>query len=171
VACVERIKDVRLQGEDDAAKIFVTIERRFASLPRLESCARNAPGELSARSYFLQQVRKGVEWGDAALKEERTLVFLPSIKGTELEDVKAGKTVVPRYLNGEFTLPSHEPATDTPQHLQNLTSHTLSSPIAPFSSATPPSPSTLICYTSTPHTPEMSKATATSSSTVHSPSH
>ncbi|KAF1362033.1 hypothetical protein EJ07DRAFT_153608 [Lizonia empirigonia] len=98
VACVERIKDVRLQGEDDAAKIFVTVERRFATTSRLKESAHSQPGAPGAGTHFLQQVRDGVEWGDALFKEERHLVFLKAKTDAELTAVEAGHTHEPRYL-------------------------------------------------------------------------
>ncbi|KAJ8106229.1 hypothetical protein OPT61_g9677 [Boeremia exigua] len=87
VACVEHIKDVRLQGSGDEAKIFVTIERRFALERKVKDAARS-------------QAESGVdeEWGDALLKEERNLVFLKPKTAAELKAIKGGETLVPRYL-------------------------------------------------------------------------
>ncbi|KAF9695309.1 hypothetical protein EKO04_007061 [Ascochyta lentis] len=98
VACIERIKDVRLQGEDDTAKIFVTIERRFAMINRLTDHTGSQSRGLEPETHLMQQVRDGVEWGDAILKEERNLVFLKAKTDTELMAVQAGQTHVPRYL-------------------------------------------------------------------------
>ncbi|KZM19471.1 uncharacterized protein EKO05_0003042 [Ascochyta rabiei] len=104
VACVERIKDVRLQGENDTTNIFVTIERRFALFNRLADRARSPSAELDAKTNLVQQVHSGVEWGDALMKEERNLVFLKAKTDIELT---ADQTHTTRYLksptNPDFT--------------------------------------------------------------------
>lgn len=108
VVCLERIKDVRLQGEDDTAKIFVTIERRFAAHDYLMKSAGSRSGApVDSRRYFERQVRDGAEWGDALLIEERNLVFLKAKTGDELEAIQAGETIVPRYLTCRHTLLFH----------------------------------------------------------------
>lgn len=124
VACVERIKDVRLQGEDDAARIFVTVERRFASTSRLTESAHGQPGAPGAGAHFLQQVRDGVEWGDALFKEERHLVFLKAKTDAELTAVEAGHTHEPRYLKGIYGLPGLPFHADALQHQRTPTSRT-----------------------------------------------
>jgi hypothetical protein len=100
-ACVERIKDVRLQGEGEAAKVFVSIERRFASVDQLKDAAESQFGG-DTRKYMLQQVKSGAEWGDAWVKEERNLVFLKPKTAAELMAIQAGQTLVPRYLKGMY---------------------------------------------------------------------
>ena len=97
-ACLERIKDVRLQGEGETAKIFVTIERRFASIDQLREAAGTQFGG-DARKYIVQQVDDGVEWGDAWVKEERKLVFLKPKTAAELLAIQTGQTLAPAYLN------------------------------------------------------------------------
>jgi hydroxyacyl-ACP dehydratase HTD2-like protein with hotdog domain len=106
MAGVERIKDVRLRGQDGSAKIFVTIERSFARLDRLKEGYRAAHGSLGrtsglARSlkYLEDQVRQDAPWGDAILKEERTLVFMKERMTAELEAIKAGEMAVVKYLD------------------------------------------------------------------------
>ena len=121
VTCLEHIKDVRLQGEDDTAKIFMTIERRFASFNQL---ARQSGG-LDVHSYILQQVRDGVEWGDALLKEERNLVFLKAKTDVELMAIQAGQTLAPKYLARMHSSIYHWSVTDLLQHPGIPTSHTL----------------------------------------------
>lgn len=121
VTCLERIKDVRLQGEDDAAKIFVTIERRFALFNQL---ARQSGGS-DVRSYVLQQVRDGVEWGDALLKEERNLVFLKAKTDAEIMAIQAGQTLAPKYLARMHNSVHDWSATDQLQHPETPTSHRL----------------------------------------------
>lgn len=105
---VERVKDVQLRGENDAAKIFVTIERRFARLHDLHAAAFNSgkTSQLVAKMWdkslhenFKSEQRDGIEWGTALLKEERTLVFLKARTTEELEAFKAGDLTTPRYLN------------------------------------------------------------------------
>ncbi|KAF2630318.1 hypothetical protein BU25DRAFT_387421 [Macroventuria anomochaeta] len=97
VACVERIKDVRLQGTGDEAKVFVTVERRFAFADQLRDVAKSRP-EGNVRAQIFQQADTGDDWSDALLKEERNLVFLKAKTAAELIAIYAGQTVVPRYL-------------------------------------------------------------------------
>jgi hydroxyacyl-ACP dehydratase HTD2-like protein with hotdog domain len=108
VACVERIKDVRLLGGDDAAKIFVTTERRFASYNQLVARSKSQyRGLEEPRAYFLEQARDDVDWGDALLKEERTFVFLKAKTSAEIDAIQAGEIFVPRYITCMFTRPCH----------------------------------------------------------------
>jgi hydroxyacyl-ACP dehydratase HTD2-like protein with hotdog domain len=102
----ERIKEVRLRGQDDATKIFVTIERRFARLDRLKERYREAHGSLGRTSglgrsqrYFEEQIRQDEGWGDAILKEERNLVFMKERTTAELEAIKAGNMAAVKYLD------------------------------------------------------------------------
>ncbi len=125
-ACLERIKDVRLQGEDEAAKIFVTIERRIASYDRLVSSAQCGATDFRAlKTYFDQQARDGVEWGDALLKEERSLVFLRAHTDTQLRAIQNGETTVPRYLTCTYVDTHCRADADMYQRLQTPTSRTL----------------------------------------------
>ncbi|KAJ4366935.1 hypothetical protein N0V83_007465 [Neocucurbitaria cava] len=103
IAGAERIKDVRLHGQGDTAKIFVTIERRFARLDQLLKShkkvyerAENAP---NVRTHFRQQLRDDEEWGDAILKEERNLVFFKERTTAEMDAIKAGQMAPVRYLD------------------------------------------------------------------------
>lgn len=91
LVCVERIKDVRLQGTGTDAKIFVTIERRFSPDQDTQSAVKRRRGGESPGDGA-QQVVPGDEWSDAMLKEERSLVFLKSITA------RAVQTLEPRYL-------------------------------------------------------------------------
>jgi hydroxyacyl-ACP dehydratase HTD2-like protein with hotdog domain len=102
MAGVERIKD----GQDDSAKILVTIERSFARLDRLKEGYKEAHGSLGRTSgllkamrYLEDQVRQDVPWGDAILKEERTLVFMKERTTAELEAIEAGEMAVVKYLD------------------------------------------------------------------------
>ena len=101
----ERIKDVQLRGKDEAAKIFVTIERRFARLDQLYESHRkvhqgseksNGP---NVQRHFKQQLRGDEEWGDAILKEERNLVFFRERTAAEMDAIKAGQMAPVRYLD------------------------------------------------------------------------
>ncbi|KAI4941151.1 hypothetical protein J4E91_010942 [Alternaria rosae] len=100
----EHIKHVRLHGEGDTAKIFVTIERRFArvdSVGRAYSAKHGKLGKDGGRklkTYLEQQLRDGDDWGDAIVKEERNLVFFKERTAAELEAVKAGQMATVKYL-------------------------------------------------------------------------
>lgn len=106
--CVERIKDVRLHGQDATAKIFVTIERRFARKDQLTSSIQRAKGSFSNGSSSRPADHFGAQvdldgWGDAFMVEERNLVFMRERSTAELEDIKAGKMTPTRYLNSPGT--------------------------------------------------------------------
>ena len=105
----EHIKHVRLHGEGDTAKIFVTIERRFARLDTLEntlkatiSSLRNRGAASKIRRHFAQQVRSDEGWGDAILKEERNLVFFKERTAAELDAVRAGQMATIKYLDRAY---------------------------------------------------------------------
>jgi hydroxyacyl-ACP dehydratase HTD2-like protein with hotdog domain len=94
VVCVERIKDVRLQDTGDEAKIFVTIERRFA----LKDVKDNeSEGTLSADDS--KQMVSDSDWSDSLVKEERSLVFMKAKRGSELMAVTTDQGAT-RYLKG-----------------------------------------------------------------------
>lgn len=105
IAGAERIKDVRLRGEGDAAKLFVTIERRFARLDTLYSSYASAHSDseridgANVQTHFKQQLRDDEEWGDALFKEERTLVFLKERTTAELDAIEAGHMAAVKYLD------------------------------------------------------------------------
>lgn len=107
VAGVERIKDVRLRGHGEAAKLFVTIERRFAQLDHLYTAhkRKNPGGATTSRrtveAYFKQQLRDDEGWGDAMLTEERELVFLRERSAAELDAPTAPHMAPVRYLDRE----------------------------------------------------------------------
>ncbi|PVI02758.1 hypothetical protein DM02DRAFT_670335 [Periconia macrospinosa] len=99
--CIERIKEVSLRGQGDSEKIFVTIERRIASIPSLESsrAASKYEGPGGVSGFFQEQARKREEsWGDAYLIEERNLVFMRERNEAELEAIKAGQVAPTKYL-------------------------------------------------------------------------
>ncbi|KAH6622171.1 hypothetical protein C7974DRAFT_315100 [Boeremia exigua] len=89
--CVERIKDVRLRGTGDKAKIFMTVERSFSPAP-----AKARRG--AAKKKVQDAANISDDWGDVWMKEERRLVFLQPKRATALEAIQAGVTLVPRYL-------------------------------------------------------------------------
>ncbi|RYO26948.1 hypothetical protein AA0111_g7783 [Alternaria arborescens] len=111
MAGTEQIKHVRLHGEGDTAKIFVTIERRFAGLEDAKrgvdkgKDGKRIPGvsvhPQEAGGDLTQQLRAKVDngWGDAVLKEERNLVFFKERTAAELEAVKAGQMATVKYLD------------------------------------------------------------------------
>jgi hydroxyacyl-ACP dehydratase HTD2-like protein with hotdog domain len=105
VVCAERIKDVRLAGQGDAEKIFVTIERRYARNDALHArrVARRAEygkrgTEPSPQALFRDQLSEEA-WGDALLREERNLVFLKEKTTAELEAITAGQLQPVKYLD------------------------------------------------------------------------
>lgn len=82
LSCLERIKDVRLRGQGDNEKIFVTIAREFARyLPHVT--------DLEHKRNIL-------------LTEERNLVFMRERSGQELDDIEQGKIAPVKYLSCEF---------------------------------------------------------------------
>ncbi len=109
MTATEHIKHVRLHGDGDTAKIFVTIERRFTRLDSVESSYTAQHGSLGTRgrtqklrTYLEQQLRSGDAWGDAILKEERNLVFFKQRTAAELEAVKAGQMATVKYLDRAY---------------------------------------------------------------------
>jgi hydroxyacyl-ACP dehydratase HTD2-like protein with hotdog domain len=106
--CAERIQDVQLRGIGDTAKIFVTIERRFAqndtlhaNLPPLRAKYGRRAKEANPQWHFREQLLNEV-WGDAILKEERNLVFLKEKTSTEVDAIKAGQMTPIKYLDCRF---------------------------------------------------------------------
>jgi hypothetical protein len=175
MAGVERIKDVRLRGQDHSAKIFVTIERRFARLEQLKEGHRETRGSLgrngglgNAMRYFGEQMQQDEGWGDAILKEERNLVFMKERTTAELEAIKAGEGTAVKYLDRAYAHELLLQPTDRLQHRANRNSPTPSCPIVPYFSAFPPSLSTPTSCTSIVTMPATSKAIATYLSTVRS---
>jgi hypothetical protein len=103
MVCAERIADVQLRGSGDAAKIFVTLERRFARADTLEKkrkvdTSRAGTLPLGSQPFFREQMLSE-DWGDAILKDERILVFLKEKTPAEVEAIKAGELVPIRYLD------------------------------------------------------------------------
>ncbi|EUC42618.1 hypothetical protein COCMIDRAFT_39359 [Bipolaris oryzae ATCC 44560] len=106
MAGIEHIKHVRLHGQDDTAKIFVTIERRFARLDALQESYRALHGSLGRatglrkiQSYLEDQLRSTDDWGNAILKEERNLVFFKERSVAEIDAIKAGQMASIKYLD------------------------------------------------------------------------
>jgi len=105
----EHIKHVRLHGEGDTAKIFVTIERRFARVDIVGRAYNAKHGKLGKnggkklKTYLEQQLRNGDDWGDAIVKEERNLVFFKERPAAELEAVKAGQMATVKYLQRAYS--------------------------------------------------------------------
>jgi hydroxyacyl-ACP dehydratase HTD2-like protein with hotdog domain len=106
MVCAERIKDVQLRGKGDAAKIFVTLERRYTRWDTLHKYM--APGRRAAQSSdvdteaIFQQQLLNEDWADAVLKEERDLVFLKEKTPSEIEAIKAGQLASIKYLEGSL---------------------------------------------------------------------
>lgn len=98
-SCVERIKDVRLQGNDDEAKVTVTVERRYDLDGRLTDASRNQV-EDKTQVHSVPEEATNDEWSNALIKEERNLVFLKAKTAAELDVIQAGQLLVPRYLKG-----------------------------------------------------------------------
>ncbi|KAH7074829.1 hypothetical protein BKA63DRAFT_322439 [Paraphoma chrysanthemicola] len=105
VVCAEHISDVQLRGQGDAAKIFVTIERKFARhdllrdkhVASIQGAQRKRERGIGPQSYFRKQL-KSEGWGDAVLVEQRNLVFLKDKTPAELEAIAAGDMAPIRYL-------------------------------------------------------------------------
>jgi hydroxyacyl-ACP dehydratase HTD2-like protein with hotdog domain len=91
--CAESISDVQLRGNGDSAKIFVTIERRFA-----RSDSKNVNRYKDIGRELQDQMQKGAEWGDASLIEERNLVFMKARSTEEVDAIKEDKFTPVRYL-------------------------------------------------------------------------
>jgi hydroxyacyl-ACP dehydratase HTD2-like protein with hotdog domain len=105
VVCAERIQDVQLRGQGEAAKIFVTIRRRYArsdtlhaNLARLRLEYGRRAKQVNPQWQFREQLLNE-DWGDAVLKEERNLVFLKKKTSSELDAIKAGQLVTIKYLD------------------------------------------------------------------------
>ncbi|KAJ6281954.1 hypothetical protein J3E71DRAFT_362074 [Bipolaris maydis] len=105
-AGIEHIKHIRLHGQGDTAKIFVTIERRFARIDALQESYRALYGSLGRatglrkiQSYFEDQLRIDDTWGNAVLKEERNLVFFKERSVAELDAIKSGQMDSIKYLD------------------------------------------------------------------------
>lgn len=106
MAGIEHIKHVRLHGQGDTAKIFVTIERRFARIDALQESYRALHGSLGRatglrkiQSYFEDQLRSDDAWGNAVLKEERNLVFFKERSVAELDAIKSSQMASIKYLD------------------------------------------------------------------------
>ncbi|KAF2999217.1 hypothetical protein E8E13_001192 [Curvularia kusanoi] len=104
VSCVERIKDVRLQGVDDEAKIIVTVERSFtgngvriaAGTDKVESKGQAEDQAEDVHGFLEGHTRD--EWDKVLIKEERNLVFIKAKSAAELKSIQAGELLEPRYL-------------------------------------------------------------------------
>lgn len=103
--CSEHIKDVQLRGKDDAAKIFITIERRFARRsalrPNMDRATFDGDAGLldaAAIAEFRKHARKNEDWGDASLVEERNLVFMKERSVEEMEAIRRGNVAPIRHL-------------------------------------------------------------------------
>ena len=139
MVCAERIQDVQLRGQGEAAKVFVTIDRRFARLDTLRAKYQDLPTAggrpIGPLWQFKQQLRSD-GWGDAVLREQRNLVFLKEKTPTELEAIKAGEMVPVRYLKCWCPTKQVEWHTDKRQPPESPTSRTPSRPRSLSSSAT-----------------------------------
>lgn len=106
-AGAERITDVRLRGQDDSAKIFVTIERRFARRNVISERYKDSKGVLPEdwpaplHNDFRQQLGSD-GWGDAFCKEERNLVFLQKKSSEEIDATKSGVLAGIKYLDRKY---------------------------------------------------------------------
>jgi hydroxyacyl-ACP dehydratase HTD2-like protein with hotdog domain len=92
VSCMERIKDVRVSGQQAASKVFVTIERRFARAGVEEDETMIQSTTFRSQTELQEELQKG----ETLITEERNLVFLT--ERTE-RDTLARETAQVRYLN------------------------------------------------------------------------
>ncbi|KAF2786886.1 hypothetical protein K505DRAFT_367848 [Melanomma pulvis-pyrius CBS 109.77] len=102
---VERIKDVQMRGRaGDDAKIFVTVERRFAKSDGVRTHVKRESGAaaidfaIAVPDLLRQQAREDQQWGDATIVEERNLVFMKERSAAELEAFRAGQMAPVRHL-------------------------------------------------------------------------
>lgn len=97
ILCSERIKDVKLRGQGEKEKIFITIERKFARfdpVSRAMSDSEQGPG--SSKNALLR--RKMLEWEKPFLTEDRNIVFMRERSPEELQDIRVGKMTPIKYL-------------------------------------------------------------------------
>ncbi|KAF2184567.1 hypothetical protein K469DRAFT_633297 [Zopfia rhizophila CBS 207.26] len=102
--CYERIKDVSMRGSsEEDAKIFVTIERRFARMGRLLPRTTWGKDFAEAEQLAKQKLAAGAKdtdgFGEAVLVEERNIVFMKERSASELESIRAGLTMPVKYLD------------------------------------------------------------------------
>lgn len=106
IICVERIKDVRLQGAGVDARILVTIERSYSAPV---SSQKPSDSQVQEDTQIHSNLEKdpesppekdnGDDWDNVLMKEERELVFFKAKTAAELDSV-----VIPRYLEGTNVL-------------------------------------------------------------------
>ncbi|KAJ4303090.1 hypothetical protein N0V90_001981 [Kalmusia sp. IMI 367209] len=105
ILCGERIKEVRLRGQGDNEKIFITIERKFARYGSVYEAVRKskvpADNKVALNQLLQKQMRK---WDQNFLTEDRNIVFLRERSSQELQDIKAGKMAPVKYLKCELLL-------------------------------------------------------------------
>jgi hypothetical protein len=106
--CLERITNVHLRGEHDAAKIFITIQRRFASIESLDHYRSGLAGrkqtvqDAALLDGFRNELVTEDDWGSASMIEERDIVFLKDRTQDELDAFIAGDFPPVRYLKCMF---------------------------------------------------------------------
>jgi hydroxyacyl-ACP dehydratase HTD2-like protein with hotdog domain len=105
MACVERIKDVQLRGQDDAVKIFVTIERAMINSaglidPTKDGFSHNTDRTRrdEVRHEFRKRLLEGTDDTGASLVEQRQLVFMKQRSEHEMEAIRAGQMAPVKYL-------------------------------------------------------------------------
>ena len=104
---VECIKDVRLRGHGNTAKLFVTIERRFFRTEHLLAAKKKkSPGgshdtRQKVATYF-KKLLQDTSWGDSILAEERVLVFFQEEPSAE-PDASEDRHMAPiKYLDCQY---------------------------------------------------------------------
>lgn len=109
---VERIKDVQMRGRaGDDAKIFVTVERRFAKFDGVRTHVKRESGAapvnfaIAVPDLLRQQAREEQQWGNATIVEERNLVFMKERSVAELEAFRAGQMAPVRHLERRYPMP------------------------------------------------------------------
>ncbi|KAL5382094.1 hypothetical protein DPSP01_006772 [Paraphaeosphaeria sporulosa] len=99
ILCFERIKDVRLRGQGEKEKIFITIERKFARYdPVFQAIqdSRDKPRRGPSLAVALKEQMRN--WNQAFVTEDRNIVFMRERSAEELEDIKAGNMAPVKYL-------------------------------------------------------------------------
>jgi hydroxyacyl-ACP dehydratase HTD2-like protein with hotdog domain len=100
--CQEKIREVRQSGANtDNPKIFVDIERKFSSINKGEFLSHDHPvtRNFSSEWVMTENINGENKITEAALIEERTLVFMKPRPVEELEAAKRGEAPEPKYLD------------------------------------------------------------------------
>ncbi|KAF2012849.1 hypothetical protein BU24DRAFT_315126, partial [Aaosphaeria arxii CBS 175.79] len=93
LVCLERVKDVQIRGTDEAAKIFVTIERKIAR----KGLSRNLEYPV-VDAGLIEDTKDSLETEKFLVVEDRNLVFMRARSLEEREAIQAGQLTPVKYL-------------------------------------------------------------------------